>query len=208
MQASTPISSNSGRDFKKDVAGLVSALKALRAQAADARFRKREDERLRLEKERTDREQLARLEALRGVEVDSLALLLGETSRKRFGAVLALVVGAFAIAGIVAALVWADANRDARRRNRAERYEREKLQQQLNTLQNELNAQDDQRARLTAELQNAHDEAERAKIQRALDAADNERKKIVAKGGSLKERFVGGPVNCRCPPGDPLCSCL
>jgi colicin import membrane protein len=206
---------DSGRDFRSDIAELITALRELRARVAAERARKKEQNEQELEEERQREEKAVRLEALRGAELESLSYLLGETARKRYQALLAVVIGLGVLAAIVGAIFWANDLRDAERYARAERARRAEierqrvtLEQQLAALRSELKAQDDKARELSRVLNDAKDEAERARIEAALEAAKRAKSEIVQRGGGLKEHFVGGPVNCRCPPGDPLCSCL
>jgi hypothetical protein len=189
---------DSGRDFKSDVAELVKALRALRALAAAERGRKLEDDRRKLERERTDRERAVQLEVLRGTELDSLTALLVETTRKRFKAILVLVVGAALVAGVVGAMLWMDAKREARR-------ERVGLEAQLTALRQQLKAQDDRADYLVKQLQNAQDEDTRIELERLLQQTKEESRKILRSGGGIKKQAGS---DCNCPPGDPLCSCL
>ena len=81
----------------------------------------------------------------------------------------------------------------------------------MERLKREFDQARKQEEALRSALDGAKDEAERAKIEAKLAAAQKEKE---AASKSMRGARVGGAkpakkaAACNCPPGDPLCSCL
>jgi len=165
-----------------------------------------------LEKARLETEQRARLEAMAAQQQHerSLEAIKQDEGKKKLRTLLAvggvLAVLAFGGGGYVVFKTSQDAQAQAAK-DAAARTEAEEMARKLKATLEEQQHKTDS---LNAQLANAKDDVEKAKLQKQLDDEKAKTETIRKGGGGGAVRASGGggdaPPKKKCTPGDPLCT--
>ena len=167
-----------------------------------------------VEKARHDAENQARLRAMQQQQDHErqLAALSQDKKKKQLTYMLVGIVAFALIGGVGGGYAVYTSGEENKRVQGLKDQEIAAKQAQLDKLMADLKSQQDSIAAAQAEAANAKSDADRANAQAKLAAAQEQQRKTQANIATIKRDVVAKPgapkPACTCQAGDPLCSCL
>jgi colicin import membrane protein len=202
-------------------------------EAEEARLQS--DAERRRQEEQRQREEQARLEAIRQAEVEKarhdaenqarlramqqqqdherqLAALSQDKKKKQLTWMVVGIGAVLIFGGIGGGYAFYSSQQESQRIQKLKDAEIAAKQAQLDKLMADLKTQQDQMAAAQAEIANAKSAEDRANAQAKLVAAQEQQRRTQASIATIKKdvstKSGGTKSDCKCQPGDPLCSCL
>jgi colicin import membrane protein len=173
-----------------------------------------------VEKARAEAEHRARMDAMAAQQAHEakLATINQDEHKKRLQMTVGVIAFVF-VAALIGGGVYFKKHNDQVNRERAENERaRAELEARATAAENQVKQSQEKESELKSALNNAKDEADRARIQQELTKAQEQtavaRRSLHAVGGGSTSSGSSGaskPASkpaCNCTPGDPLCSCL
>ncbi|HEV8246031.1 MAG TPA: hypothetical protein VGP93_09700 [Polyangiaceae bacterium] len=164
-----------------------------------------------LEKARSEAEHRARMEAMAAQQAheQQLAALNTDETKKRLKLYIGLGIGLFVLGGIGVFAFVKSSQEEAAKEKAMHLAQQKESEEKLARLQKEFAAAQGKEEALRNSLASATDDATKARLQAELAAAKQKTdaaKASMGRGGPGPK--PAGGTTCKCPPGDPLCSCL
>jgi colicin import membrane protein len=172
-----------------------------------------------VEKARAEAEHKARAEAMAAQRAHEaqLATINQDEHKKRLQITVGVVAFVFVAAVIGGGIAFKKHNDQVNRERQEDARARAELEARATAAENQVKESQEKESALKSALNNAKDEADRARIQAELTKAQEQtaaaRRGLRTVGGSGSGSSGGSKPAaakpaCNCTPGDPLCSCL